>query len=42
MNHPQGWPKFISNSFVTTPDGESLVQVYLGPFSTKTTLNNST
>ncbi|VDC01870.1 unnamed protein product [Peniophora sp. CBMAI 1063] len=38
VNHPQGWPKFITNSFVTTPDQESLVQVYLGPFSTSTTL----
>ncbi|OCH96340.1 hypothetical protein OBBRIDRAFT_854604 [Obba rivulosa] len=40
VNHPQGWPKFITNSFVTTPDGNSLVQVYLGPFSTNTTLAN--
>ena len=40
VNHPQGWPKFISNAFVTTPDMSSLVQVYLGPFSTQTTLAN--
>ncbi|THH00625.1 hypothetical protein EW026_g1931 [Hermanssonia centrifuga] len=40
VNHPQGWPKFISNSFVTTPDQKSLVQVYLGPFSASTTLAN--
>jgi len=39
VNHPQGWPKFISNAFVTTADGASLVHVYLGPFSTKTTLS---
>ncbi|KAF8591854.1 hypothetical protein K439DRAFT_1536444 [Ramaria rubella] len=39
VNHPQGWPKFISNAFVTTPDGSSLVHVYLGPFSTTTTLS---
>ncbi|TFY77273.1 hypothetical protein EWM64_g6740 [Hericium alpestre] len=38
VNHPQGWPKFISNSFLTTPDQESLVHLYLGPFSTQTTL----
>ncbi|THH15834.1 hypothetical protein EW146_g4704 [Bondarzewia mesenterica] len=38
VNHPQGWPKFITNSFVTTPDQKSLAQVYLGPFSTKATL----
>lgn len=42
MNHPQGYPKFVSNSFVTTPDNRSLVQVYLGPFSTKTTLSGGT
>ena len=38
MNHPQGWPKFISNAFVTTPDQASLVQVYLGPYTVNTTL----
>ncbi|KAI0796217.1 hypothetical protein C8Q75DRAFT_711525 [Abortiporus biennis] len=41
VNHPQGWPKFISNAFVTTPDQASLVHVYLGPFSTTTTLSNN-
>ncbi|OJT11217.1 hypothetical protein TRAPUB_12261 [Trametes pubescens] len=40
VNHPQGWPKFISNAFVTSPDQTSLVQVYLGPFSVNTTLAN--
>ncbi|KAJ7048624.1 hypothetical protein C8F01DRAFT_1276822 [Mycena amicta] len=39
-NHPQGWPKFITNAFVTTPDMSSLVHVYLGPFSTSVTLVN--
>ncbi|KAJ7291155.1 hypothetical protein C8J57DRAFT_1271530 [Mycena rebaudengoi] len=38
VNHPQGWPKFITNAFVTTPDGLSLVHVYLGPFSTSVVL----
>ncbi|PIL25174.1 hypothetical protein GSI_13063 [Ganoderma sinense ZZ0214-1] len=38
VNHPQGWPKFISNSFVTTPDQASLVQVYLGPYTVSTML----
>ncbi|TFK52036.1 hypothetical protein OE88DRAFT_1799237, partial [Heliocybe sulcata] len=40
VNHPQGWPKFVANAFVTTPDKQSLVHVYLGPFSTNTTLAN--
>ncbi|KAI1793484.1 hypothetical protein LXA43DRAFT_1059843 [Ganoderma leucocontextum] len=38
VNHPQGWPKFISNAFVTTPNQASLVQVYLGPYAVNTTL----
>ncbi|KIJ65204.1 hypothetical protein HYDPIDRAFT_88757 [Hydnomerulius pinastri MD-312] len=38
VNHPQGWPKFVSNSFVTTVDGEGLVQVYHGPMNMSTTL----
>lgn len=41
VNHPQGWPKFVSNAFVTTPDGASLVQVYLGPFDVQTALAGS-
>ncbi|PIL24884.1 hypothetical protein GSI_12771 [Ganoderma sinense ZZ0214-1] len=40
VNHPQGWPKFISNAFVTTADKTSLVHVYLGPYSVNTTLAN--
>lgn len=40
VNHPQGWPKFVANSFLTTPDKQSLVHLYLGPFSTNTTLAN--
>ncbi|KAI0766666.1 hypothetical protein BD413DRAFT_615077 [Trametes elegans] len=38
VNHPQGWPKFISNAFVTISDQKSLVHVYLGPFGVNTTL----
>ncbi|KII87289.1 hypothetical protein PLICRDRAFT_250880 [Plicaturopsis crispa FD-325 SS-3] len=42
VNHPQGWPKFVSNAFLTTADQASLVQLYHGPFSTKTALSNGT
>lgn len=38
VNHPQGWPKFISNAFVVNQDSSSLIHVYLGPFSMKTVL----
>lgn len=38
VNFPQGWPKFITNAFLTTPDQKSLVHLYLGPFSVSTTL----
>ncbi|KAI0028293.1 hypothetical protein K488DRAFT_58962 [Vararia minispora EC-137] len=38
VNHPQGWPKFITNSFVVSPDRSSLVHLYLGPYNVKTTL----
>ncbi|KAF9033749.1 hypothetical protein BDZ89DRAFT_1062844 [Hymenopellis radicata] len=38
VNFPQGWPKFITNAFVTTPDRASLVHVYLGPFNVSTIL----
>ncbi|KAF8892910.1 hypothetical protein BD779DRAFT_1765810 [Infundibulicybe gibba] len=41
VNHPQGWPKFISNAFLTTPDSKSLVHLYLGPFSTSVVLAGS-
>ncbi|KAF8062243.1 hypothetical protein FPV67DRAFT_262778 [Lyophyllum atratum] len=41
VNHPQGWPKFITNAFLTTPDQKSLVHLYLGPFSTTVTLASS-
>jgi protein-tyrosine phosphatase len=38
VNFPQGWPKFITNAFLLTADKKSLVQLYLGPFETKTIL----
>ncbi|KAF8075777.1 hypothetical protein FPV67DRAFT_381902 [Lyophyllum atratum] len=38
VNFPQGWAKFVSNAFLATPDGRSLVHLYLGPFSVKMTL----
>ncbi|KAJ6612793.1 hypothetical protein B0H10DRAFT_2177315 [Mycena sp. CBHHK59/15] len=40
VNHPQGWPKFITNAFVATPDMKSLVHLYLGPFSTSVVLDS--
>jgi hypothetical protein len=41
VNHPQGWPKFISNAFLTTPDQKSLIHLYLGPFTTSVLLASS-
>ncbi|KAJ3784162.1 hypothetical protein GGU10DRAFT_377002 [Lentinula aff. detonsa] len=38
VNFPQGWPKFITNAFLTTPDRSGLIQLYLGPFKVQTTL----
>ena len=38
VNHPQGYPKFITNSFVTNGDKTLLVQTYLGPLTASTTL----
>ncbi|KAG7095929.1 hypothetical protein E1B28_006612 [Marasmius oreades] len=35
VNFPQGWPKFITNAFLATPDKKSLVHLYLGPFSAR-------
>ncbi|KAJ7742166.1 hypothetical protein DFH07DRAFT_964682 [Mycena maculata] len=32
VDFPQGWPKFATNAFLVTPDKESLVHLYLGPF----------
>ncbi|PBK71367.1 hypothetical protein ARMSODRAFT_911237 [Armillaria solidipes] len=41
VNHPQGYPKFITNSFLTTADQSSLIQAYLGPLKTSTTLSGN-
>ncbi|KAJ7935218.1 hypothetical protein B0H13DRAFT_1700191 [Mycena leptocephala] len=38
VDFPQGWPKFATNAFLVTPDKESLVHLYLGPFKTSTVL----
>ncbi|KAK7060778.1 hypothetical protein VNI00_000510 [Paramarasmius palmivorus] len=38
VNHPQGWPKFVSNAFLKTSDNQGLVHLYLGPFKTTTVL----
>ncbi|KAJ3821652.1 hypothetical protein F5880DRAFT_1721306 [Lentinula raphanica] len=39
VNFPQGWPKFITNAFLTTAHREGLIQLYLGPFQVQTTLS---
>ncbi|KAF7289348.1 hypothetical protein MIND_01396900 [Mycena indigotica] len=39
VDFPQGFPKFITNAFVTTPNNESLVHAYLGPFRTSVILS---
>ncbi|KAJ7701985.1 hypothetical protein B0H16DRAFT_750843 [Mycena metata] len=38
VDFPQGWPKFASNAFLVTPDEESLVHLYLGPFEASVVL----
>ncbi|KAJ7032795.1 hypothetical protein C8F04DRAFT_1106569 [Mycena alexandri] len=38
VDFPQGWPKFASNAFLVTPDKESLVHLYLGPFEASVVL----
>ncbi|KAL9094914.1 MAG: hypothetical protein Q9165_002864 [Trypethelium subeluteriae] len=38
VNHPQGYPKFLANSFVSTEDG-GLAHVFLVPSTMKTTLS---
>ncbi|KAL1738316.1 hypothetical protein HDZ31DRAFT_8820, partial [Schizophyllum fasciatum] len=41
VNHPQGFPKFVSHSFLKTLDETALVQVYHGPLSLSTTLGDN-
>ncbi|KAK1227099.1 hypothetical protein PQX77_009932 [Marasmius sp. AFHP31] len=41
VNFPQGWPKFITNAFLTANSTTSLVHLYLGPFDTNVTLANN-
>lgn len=41
VNHPQGFPKFVSHAFLKTPDESALVQVYHGPLTVSTTLNGN-
>ncbi|KAJ7503065.1 hypothetical protein B0H11DRAFT_1987655 [Mycena galericulata] len=38
VDFPQGWPKFTTNAFLVTPDNESLVHLYLGPFKASAVL----
>ncbi|KAJ6491750.1 hypothetical protein C8R47DRAFT_1214544 [Mycena vitilis] len=38
VDFPQGWPKFATNAFLVTPNKESLVHLYLGPFKTSVVL----
>ncbi|KAJ7188795.1 hypothetical protein C8R46DRAFT_30235 [Mycena filopes] len=38
VDFPQGWPKFATNAFLVTPDQESLVHLYLGPFKASAVL----
>ncbi|CAE6493082.1 unnamed protein product [Rhizoctonia solani] len=39
VNHPQGFPKFISHAVVASVDQKSLTHVYFGPLTVKTTLS---
>ncbi|CAE6478193.1 unnamed protein product [Rhizoctonia solani] len=39
VNHPQGFPKFISHAVLASVDQKSLTQIYFGPLAVKTTLS---
>ncbi|CAE6395242.1 unnamed protein product [Rhizoctonia solani] len=39
VNHPQGFPKFISHAVVSSADQKSLTQIYFGPLTVKTALS---
>ncbi|KAF7323898.1 Ricin B-type lectin domain-containing protein [Mycena kentingensis (nom. inval.)] len=38
VNHGQGWPKFISHAFMTSPDAKTLYHVLLSPTTFASTL----
>ncbi|KAJ7451471.1 hypothetical protein B0H11DRAFT_313277 [Mycena galericulata] len=41
VNHGQGWPKFISHSYMTSPDATTLYHVLLSPTTFSSTLANN-
>ncbi|KAL0577862.1 hypothetical protein V5O48_004134 [Marasmius crinis-equi] len=41
VNHGQGWPKFISHAYLTSPDGSTLYHVLLSPTTVTTTLSRT-
>ncbi|KAJ8078227.1 hypothetical protein PM082_000433 [Marasmius tenuissimus] len=41
VNHGQGWPKFISHAYMTSPDGSTIHHVLLSPTTVTTTLSGS-
>ncbi|KAJ7158775.1 hypothetical protein C8R46DRAFT_1110259 [Mycena filopes] len=41
VNHGQGWPKFISHSYMTSPDSRTLYHALLSPTTFSSTLANN-
>ncbi|KAJ7773249.1 hypothetical protein B0H16DRAFT_1511646 [Mycena metata] len=41
VNHGQGWPKFISHSYMTSPDSSTLYHALLSPTTFSSTLANN-
>ncbi|KAF7306264.1 Ricin B-type lectin domain-containing protein [Mycena indigotica] len=41
VNHGQGWPKFISHAYMTSPDSTTLYHVLLSPTTFSSTLANN-